>query len=113
MFFQGFFSKFEKFPSPINRCEVVAILFTKFVKSSKTLANFSLKKPSLRKGRVKREKQKFKGENPRGCSDSNKEHKKKFEKNLEPIVAKWPVVGKTRKGKRKVERESVVSGRIR
>ena len=90
------------------------ILFTKFVKSSKTLANFSLKKPNLRKGRVKREKQK----NSRGkilgdVRIPTKNTRKSLKIFFEPIVAKWPAVGKARKGKRKVERESVVSGRIR
>ena len=38
---------------------MVAILFTKFVKYSKTLVNFSLKKTELERQREKREKLKF------------------------------------------------------
>ena len=70
---------------------------------------FLSKKTEHREGREKREKLKFKGENLRGWSDFNKEHKKKFEKKIGTHYGQVAGCGKSKKGKRKVKRESVES----
>ena len=104
-FFNDFLVILRSFPSPINRWEGLAILFTKIVKSSQTLPKFPLQKPNPRKERKKRENQKFKRKTLGGVVGFHIEPSQSWKKILVPIRQRGRLWERKR-GKEKVKEGS-------